>query len=205
MRHGTSRRAVGKGGTVSRAGRSGPLRECSRAAGAARGSRRCAACLLVFWCGAPCLRFGCAFAARGVWRIALRPSRGMGKWRVGCHLGRSFTTERPAGRVSPPSRASGWSEDRRPHRRLHRAEASPCSMSYRAARLVRNDTRCDPLRRANFRVSQPETYAYLPSSAQTAVACTSRSWRSSAPFGAGMLSDVVTGAVPSALAAAHWT
>ena len=32
---------------------------------AAWGSRRCAACLLVFWCGAPRLAVGCAFAGRG--------------------------------------------------------------------------------------------------------------------------------------------
>ena len=56
------------------------------------------------------------------------------------------------------------------------------------------------LRRANFR-----THAYLPSSAQTALPCRSRSWRSSAPFGAGMFSDVVTERVPSAVDAAHCT
>ena len=58
--------------------------------------------------------------------------------------------------------------------------------------------KCDTLRRANF-------WGYLPSSAQTAFACTPRSWRSSAPFGAGMFSVVVTERLPSAVAAAHCT
>lgn len=45
---------------------------------------------------------------------------------------------------------------------------------------------------------------YLPNRSQTASVCTWRSWASSLPFGAGMFSDIVTAALPSAVAAANW-
>ena len=66
-----------------------------------------------------------------VWRIARVYPRG-----GGAHQRRD-----PLCGSLLPSRASGWSEDRRPHRWLHRAKRPRARCPTAHARLVRNDTR----------------------------------------------------------------